>query len=253
MRRLCIPLVVLALAAAGPAPTPAQTGSGATTYVLVHGAWGGAWDWQVVDSLLVARGHPVHRPTLTGLGKRSHLVSLDIGLETHIRDVVNEIVWEGLTDVVLVGHSYGGMVITGVAGRVPGRVRELVYIDAFLPRPGESALELLPSQAQAAFQANLRDGLLVPVWEPADKPIPRDVPHPLKTLTDPLVLDDGVPRVPGRYILTREPAAETDTFDRFAERAAARGWPVTVMEAGHVPNRTQPAELTRLLVTPPPR
>ncbi len=213
------------------------------TFVLVHGAWGGAWDWKTVDRLLRVRGHPVYRPTLTGLGKRSHLVSPEIGLDTHIQDVVNEILWEGLDDVILVGHSYGGMVITGVADRIPDRIRELVYVDAFAPEPGER----LANPASPRF-ANVQDGLVIPDWEPADKPIPKDVPHPLKSFTDRLELVNGIPDIPSRYILTREPGAGSDDFQHHAERAAARDWPVVVMEAGHVPNRTDPLELTRLLV-----
>ena len=104
----------------------AQPSAPPTTFVIVHGAWGGSWDWRQVDSLLTMQGHRVIRTDLTGLGKRSHLISASIGLDTHIADVVNEILWERLTDVVLVGHSYGGMIITGVADSIGVRLRELV-------------------------------------------------------------------------------------------------------------------------------
>ena len=103
------------------------------TCVLVHGAWGGGWDWKHVDALLTADGYQVYRPTLTGQGEHSNLASTNMDLDTHIQDIVNVILWEDLHDVVLVGHSYGGMVITGVADRVPGRIRRLVYVDALLP------------------------------------------------------------------------------------------------------------------------
>ena len=95
-----------------------------------------------MDSLLTAQGHRVYRVTLTGLGERVHLASPSIGLTTHIADVVNTISWEQLEDVVLVGHSYGGMVITGVADRIPARIRALIYVDAFLPESGESVARL---------------------------------------------------------------------------------------------------------------
>ncbi len=97
------------------------------TYVIVHGAWGGGWDWRHVDDALTAAGNKVYRPTLTGLGERSHLSSTNIDLSLHIQDIVNVILWEDLHDVVLVGHSYGGMVITGVADRVarPHQARHL--------------------------------------------------------------------------------------------------------------------------------
>src|SRR5579862_2835092 len=100
---------VALLTQAGPAQSSAPSHS---TYVIVHGAWGGSWDWRVVDSILTNRGYRVYRPSLTGLGERIHLASPTIGLATHVADVVNTILWEDLHDVILVGHSYGGMVIT---------------------------------------------------------------------------------------------------------------------------------------------
>src|SRR6266511_99152 len=137
-------LRVLLLAGLTTQPLWAQRGPSAhSTYVFVHGAWGGSWDWRQVDSLLTRRGHRVYRPQLTGLGERVHLASADVGLATHIDDVVNTILWEDLRDVVLVGHSYGGMVITGVADRIPDRIRRLVYLDALLPDSGEAAIGLV--------------------------------------------------------------------------------------------------------------
>src|SRR5262247_4171648 len=108
------------------------------TFVIVHGAWGGGWDWRTVDSLLTREGHKVVRVTLTGLGERRHLAAPSVGLYTHIDDVVNKILWDDMRDVVLLGHSYGGMVITGVADRVPDRIKRLVYLDAMVPDSGES-------------------------------------------------------------------------------------------------------------------
>ena len=101
-----------------------------STYVFVHGAWGGSWDWRRVDSLLTRRGQRVYRPQLTGLGERVHLASPDIGLATHINDVVNTILWEDLHDVILVGHTYGGMVITGVADRAAARRWKVYQLEA---------------------------------------------------------------------------------------------------------------------------
>ncbi|MGZ0244868.1 MAG: alpha/beta fold hydrolase, partial [Alphaproteobacteria bacterium] len=109
------------------------------SFVLVHGAWHGGWCWRDVRRVLEEHGHTVFTPTLTGLGERSHLLSPDIDLETHIADVINLLVWEELNDVILVGHSYGGMVITGVADQAKDRLRHIVYLDAFLPADGESS------------------------------------------------------------------------------------------------------------------
>lgn len=244
-RSLLVALALAGFASAPPHPQPAQQ---RTTYVIVHGAWGGGWDWRGVDSLLVANGHRVYRPDLTGLGKRSHLISPDIGLETHIQDVVNEILWDELDDVVLVGHSYGGMVITGVADRVADRLRRLVYVDAFVPESGESVVELLGARADGLLEATVRDGLIVPVWESADAPVPKDVPHPLRSFTDSLVLSGDGDAVPALYILTAEPERLPDDFQPFADRAAARGWQVVTLEAGHTPERSHPVELTQLLL-----
>ena len=164
------------------------------TYVIVHGAWGGGWDWRRVDSILTTRGHEVYRVTLTGLGERVHLANPSIGLTTHIEDVVNTIRWEELRNVVLVGHSYGGMVITGAADRVPERIRALIYVDAFLPDSGESLAGLAGERFQSFVQRNLRDGMVQAAWETADRPVPKDVQQPLKTLTDTLVLANQAAR-----------------------------------------------------------
>jgi pimeloyl-ACP methyl ester carboxylesterase len=235
----------LGCAAAGP-PAPSYN------YVIVHGAWGGGWDWKVMDSLLTAQGHRVHRVTLTGLGERVHLASGNIGLTTHIDDVVNTIQFEELKDVVLVGHSYGGMVITGVADRIPERLRALIYMDAFLPESGESALSLVGTQGAAFFTANAKDGLIVPPWVPAGAAIPKDVPHPLKTFIDTLRLTNPAARnVKGSYILTIEKGATRDDFSIHADRAKARGWPVHQMTADHVPERSARGELLKLLLQVP--
>src|ERR1041384_4375483 len=134
LRRSAVGLLVLLSAASLSAQQRATRAPAKRyTYVIVHGAWGGGWDWLAIDSMLTARGHKVVRVTLTGLGERHHLASPNIGLDTHIDDVVNAILWDNLHDVVLLGHSYGGMVITGVADRIPDRIKRVVYLDALLP------------------------------------------------------------------------------------------------------------------------
>ena len=106
------------------------------TYVLVHGAWHGGWCWNRVAPLLRAKGHDVYTPTLTGLGERVHLASPEVDLSTHVTDVVNVIEFEDLRNVILMGHSYGGQVITGVAGVIPQRIAQLAYLDAVVPNDG---------------------------------------------------------------------------------------------------------------------
>ncbi|MEO7237815.1 MAG: alpha/beta fold hydrolase [Gemmatimonadales bacterium] len=224
-------------------PPPARR-----TFVFVHGATGGSWDWRTIDSLMALRGHRVVRPSLTGLGERVHLASPNIGLSTHIDDVINAILWENLHDIILVGHSYGGRVIAGVADRIPERIRHLVYLDAFLPDSGETALELAESIGVTRLRENARGGFIIPTWVTDDRAIPRDVPHPLRTLTDTLRLTNPAARgLPGTYILTFERGKEPDAFQRFADRARSRGWKVVRLEADHVPERSNPVALMRLL------
>jgi pimeloyl-ACP methyl ester carboxylesterase len=233
------------LARAGQAQRPAPSHS---TYVIVHGAWGGSWDWHLVDSLLTRQGHQVYRPSLTGLGERVHLASPAVGLATHVEDVVNTILWEDLRGIILVGHSYGGMVITGVADRVPERIHRLVYLDAFLPDSGERTLALADSMGVTYIRPNIRDGFIVPPWVKERSAIPRDVPQPLRTFTDTLrLLNPRARKVPGIYILTVEPGKEPDPFQRFADRAAARGWPVRRLTADHAPERSAPRALVNIL------
>jgi len=132
------------------------------TFVIVHGGFGGGWEWREVARLLQAKGHEVTRPTLTGLGERSHLATASVDLELHIEDVVQHLAFEGLHDLVLVGQSYGGMVVTGVADRVPERIARLVYVDAFVPRDGESLFDLVGPELSSVFRGSAADGLIPP-------------------------------------------------------------------------------------------
>ena len=249
MRLAAVAAAASVVAAPGTAQQqPAHAAARHYTYVIVHGAWGGGWDWRAIDSLLTRHGHRVERVTLTGLGERHHLASPTIDLHTHIDDVVNAILWDDLRDVVLVGHSYGGMVITGVVDRIPERIKRVVYLDALLPDSGESVLSI-PDTARAKFvQSITRDGYLVPVWVQDTTVVPRDVPQSLRTFTDTLELVNPAGRkVPAAYILTYEPQVTPDPFQPFADRAAARGWPVYKMVSDHLPERTHRAELVALL------
>src|SRR5215469_15411657 len=130
-----------------------------TTFVLVTGAWHGSWCWKRVREALWRAGHSVFTPTFTGIGERSHLLSREVDLETHIADIANLIRWEELRDVVLVGHSYGGCVIRSVADRMGDRIAALVYLDAFVPESGQSLYDCLPpEQRQAQADASAAAG-----------------------------------------------------------------------------------------------
>lgn len=129
------------------------------TFLFVHGAWHGGWCWKQVEARLRAAGHQTHAPTLTGVGERSHLARPEIDADTHVEDILNVIKWRELENVILVGHSYGGLIITGVAGRAPEKIRALVYLDAFAPE--ESGLSLFATanpDRLAGFEAQLGDG-----------------------------------------------------------------------------------------------
>jgi pimeloyl-ACP methyl ester carboxylesterase len=220
-----------------------------TTFVIVHGAWGGSWAFKKVDSLMTAHGALVYRPSLTGQGERVHLASPEIALTTHINDVVNIIVFENLKDIVLIGHSYGGMVITGVADRVPERIRKLIYLDAFLPLDGESVFTANP-KGREGIRSMEKDGMIVPPWVKADQPFPKDVPQSIKTFSEPIALKNAkLKDVPGVYILTVDPGKkpEEDTFFIFGERAKKREWKYVEMTADHNPQWSKPIELVSLL------
>jgi pimeloyl-ACP methyl ester carboxylesterase len=197
------------------------------TIVLVHGAWHGGWCYRRVADLLRGSGYRVYTPTLTGLGERSHLLTRSINLSTHITDVINLIRWEDLAQIVLVGHSYGGMVVTGVADAMTDRISALVYLDAFLPTAGKSFHEILPAEvAEAQVQgASASNGLSVP-------PIPAAAfnvnevdrswvdslctPHPLGTLTQPIELTGSHARIANKsYVLaTKNPIPLFQDFAR---------------------------------------
>jgi pimeloyl-ACP methyl ester carboxylesterase len=224
-----------------------------TTFVLVHGAWHGGWCWQHVSRALRAAGHDVLTPTLTGLGERSHLLTPEVDLRTHVRDVTAVLEYEDLTDVVLVGHSYAGMVVPGVAAQQPDRLRRVVVLDGFLPERGEEALALLPPEAAAHYRELAVDpgeGWWVPPrpmdWFGVTDPVAeqwlsrRLVRHPLKTYTQPAAHGASDLTVPAGYILC---AGWATRFRPMAARATELGWPVTELAADHEVMATDPMAL----------
>ena len=259
-RASVVSLLLAVLAAAGcgrPAPKPPSP-SPATTFVVIHGAWGGGWAWAAVDSMLTSAGHRATRPTLTGLGERVHLARPETGLDTHVTDVVNHLVFEELQDVVLVGHSYGGMVAMGVAHRVPDRVRRIVLVDAFLPEDGESVIDAVRGTPLEWWIVDLVEGaeggMITPSWIGPPEEWPGDVPHPVATFTEPVSLGNAAADpLPGTYILTAERATDpaTDFFAAFADRARARGWQVRVLRSDHNPQSSAREELVELLLEDP--
>jgi pimeloyl-ACP methyl ester carboxylesterase len=186
------------------------------------------------------------------LGEHFNLSSTNIDLDTHIQDIVNVILWEDLHDVVLVGHSYGGMVITGVADRVPDRIKHVIYIDALVPENGESADMI---HVQKTNAPPIIDGFTIPIWVVGNPPPPHDVPQSAKTFSEPIILTNQAVagKLPTTYILTVEKGQppERDDFYRFYLRAQARGWPAHIMEGNHTVERSHPKELVKLLEQAP--
>ncbi|NGQ96767.1 alpha/beta hydrolase [Brevibacillus sp. SYP-B805] len=228
------------------------------TFVICHGAWDGGWFWKEPASCLRSFGHEVYTPTLTGLGERVHLATPAIDLETHIQDIVNLISYEDLQQVILVGHSYGGMVVTGAADRVPERIKQLVYLDAYVPENGQSLADLVaehPSGGTVNRQMldaakRYGDGWKVPFLShpPYDA---RVAPHPLKTFLDRIDLRESIAflEIPRTFILCTGRGTNPlyDPIDQAAVRAKTRRWRVYEMASGHHPNLTKPREIAALL------
>ena len=228
-------------------------------FVLVHGMWAGGWYWQKVRPLLRAAGHEVLMPTLTGLGERVHLARPDVDLDTHIMDVVNVLRYEGLREVVLVGHSYGGMVIRGVADHVPERLARLVYLDAFVPNDGDRVLDLWQPEYRLDFEAMAAefDRWRIPTLDPAGEDpeivaweAGRTVPHPIATFRQPIRLSNGeADAIPCAFIhCTEKP--DGDAFARFATMAREDSrWQYLALDAVHDAMAVKPEELTAILLS----
>lgn len=218
------------------------------TYVMVHGATAGAWEWKKAGKFLADDGHDVHRVTLTGLGEREHLNSPDIDLETHINDVVNIILFEDLHDVVLTGHSYGGMVITGVMDQIPDRIRHVVFLDAIVPEDGESMWSRnggpRPDQKSA-------DGLVHFPWIKPGKAPPRNVPQSARTFSQPVSYKNpaalALPVTYVAFVPKDRSADERAKRDPSWQRAVARGWTIRTFPGSHVAMVEDPRGVATLL------
>jgi len=226
------------------------------TYVLVHGGWDGGWAWTPVARELRTAGHEAFTPTLTGSGERAHLAGPEIDLETHILDIVNVLRYENLQGVILVGSSGGGMVITGVAERVPERIGHLVYLDGFVPQDGQSIGDLLGPEVMAGFEQVAQtsgDGWRVPLGVPdAD----RRTDVILKMVKQPLMVGNpDAARLKRTYVLfTGKPADSwlTPVFEGIAARIRQEeGWSYHERPFVHYPCLDQPngpQEVAKLLL-----
>jgi pimeloyl-ACP methyl ester carboxylesterase len=228
------------------------------TFLVAHGAWQAGWAWKKMHPLINATGHRLITPTYTGLGEREHLASPSNDLETHIQDVLAVIKYEDLRDVMLIGHSYGGIVATGVADRARDRIAQLIYLDAFVLRDGQAPVDLNPAMRQHMQEsAKAGDG-----WRVPPNPIPPDtsevdakwiaerrLPQSIKCFETPLRLQNGGITLRRNYIYCTR-IAPGDPFGPFAERAKSEsGWRYYEIDASHSPHITAPEALAALLQT----
>jgi pimeloyl-ACP methyl ester carboxylesterase len=229
-------------------------------FVLVHGTGCGGWCWRFLTPLLRAAGHDVYTPTLTGLGASSHLLhELNrISLDTHVKDVTKMLFYEDLSEVVLVGHSYGGMVITGVAAKEPKRLAQLVYLDAYLPLEGENEIALWPADQKEKYSTDVAAGIrfrlpiassMLGITDPkmSEWVQERLTPHPYSTYEDPPASGTSESAsIPRTYIhCTIGPFSSW--MEPFAARARKLKWNVYTMAAGHGVMITHPNELAEIL------
>ena len=231
-----------AAAAARPAPK--------YTFVLVHGATAGAWEWKSTGKFLTDDGHTVYRATLTGLGEREHLNSPDIDLQTHINDVVNLILYEDLHDVVLTGHSYGGMVITGVMDRIPERIRHVVFLDAAVPDDGMSIWDLFGNNGPQDPE-RFKDGFMQVPWVKPGTPPPHSVKQSIKCFNQPVSYKNPAAKaLQVTYVAfvpvdkSADDRAKTDTS---WQRAVARGWTIRTFPGHHVAQQEDPRGVATLI------
>lgn len=230
------------------------------TFVLIHGAWHGGWAWEKVYSQLNGLGAKVYTPTLSGLGEHKNTLNADIDLNTHITDVVNFIEIQDLHNVILVGHSYAGTVIAGVADRIPERLSKLVFLDAMIVENGQSALSVQPKDTQEFFKAKAQEndhGLslaalsadLFGVTDPSDIKWVNNrlTPQPFKTFTQPLELKNPFGNhLPLIYIACIQP--QMPALKAFSDQTKNnKNWKYYSMNTGHDAMITQPKELSKLL------
>lgn len=219
------------------------------TFVIVHGATAGGYEWKETGKHLLANGHTVYRVTLTALGERSHLSAEGVNLTTHINDVVNTILFEDLHDVVLTGHSYGGRVITGVMNRIPERIRHVMFFDAAVPNDGETGFS---RQSGPPADMGVKNGRRIPAWlNETPTKYPHNVGQPIGTSTEAVAYNNpaafklNVTYVP--FIAAGQDAAERAARDPSWKNAVARGWTVRTFPGSHTAMLEDPKGLSVLM------
>lgn len=219
------------------------------TFVIVHGATAGGWEWKRAGQCLTDDGHTVYRVTLTGLGERMHLNGPQIDLETHINDVVNTILFEDLHDVVLAGHSYGGMVITGVMDRIPERIHHVIFLDAAVPDDGMSIWDLFGGARPPG--ATIVNGMMEVPWVKPGTPPPHNVAQSIKCFSQPVSyknpLAKALPVTYVAFIPKGKSAEERAAKDKSWQHAVARGWTIRTFPGGHVSQQEDPRGVATIM------
>jgi len=251
---------VAALTAAAATGTPrlAQAQNARKTFVLVHGTWHGGWCWRRVADGLESKGHKVYAPTLTGVGDRSHLLSKDVNLTTHVTDIVNLVKWEDLKDIVLVGHSSAGFIITQAAEQIGPQVASIVFLDAFVPQPGDNLISLAnPGPRKFLEEAVARgDSVAKPVPAAAFKVNEKDqawvdskcTAHPLAAVTEKITAAGARDKI-ARKTYIRAAGFPSPVFDEtLAKMKTAPGWKTYEVASGHDVMVDMPDRLTEILI-----
>ncbi|QOZ32556.1 alpha/beta fold hydrolase [Bradyrhizobium sp. CCBAU 53421] len=233
-----------------------MTANSSKTFLVCHGAWSAGWAWKKMHPLMQAAGHRLITPSYTGLGERAHLAHQGLDLEAHIHDMLNVISYEDLRDIVLIGHSYGGMVATGVADRARERIAQMIYIDAFVPRDGQSLFDLNEGAIETLRElACDGDGWRIPPMPTPPDTSPADVEWltarrvdmPIKCFEQKLKLQHGETNLPRSYVYATR-TTQADTFGQFARRIKNEaGWRYFEIDASHSPNVTAPEALMAML------
>jgi pimeloyl-ACP methyl ester carboxylesterase len=257
-RRIVLAAGASLSAAAMAGAAAAQAQSAGKTFVLVHGAWHGGWCWRRVSDLLEQRGHKVFTPTLTGLGERSHLMSRDINLDTHILDVVNVIKWEDLKGICLVAHSYGGWPVSGAIEQSLDRIASVVFLDAFLPEDGQKGFDFAsdfsrkgtleaqqrgeisrPPPPATTFHVNEKDR----AWVDS-----KTTPQPLALAFSEIKLTGAREKVAKKTYI-RAPVYAQPAFDKYyADKKADAAWRTYEVASGHDVMIDMPGRLTEILL-----
>ena len=229
----------------------------AKTFVLVHGAWHGGWCWRRVADLLERQGHKVFSPTLTGLGERSHLMRAGIDVSTHVTDIVNVLKWESLTNVVLCGHSYGGMVVSGVAEKAGSAIASIVFLDAFVPENGDSMAALTSQAVRDNLKAASERGDLGVPPRPAAAFLVNEKdqawvdslcgPQPIGTMMEKLTITGARERIAKKAYI-RAGAYPNPGFDiAYARVKADKSWRTYEVPCGHDVMVDMPERLAEIL------